>query len=189
MNGAYGSVSGRVVDATGAPVSGASVAVSASPQPVSDIAAITGADGSFRLGGLAPGTYTLTAHSTGHAPGEADVVVLPGQQANLEIRLDDLFIAEAFLEVMLVTDLIDWSQVRMVRVSLNYNDPGQGVAVAKDFIFSPTNSASTVWKVELKDRDRDQYTYKVVYFMADGLQKTVGPEDENDRKLILDPQS
>lgn len=96
---------------------------------------------------------------------------------------------EAFLEVMLVTDLIDWSQVRLVRVSLNYSDPDQGVAVAEDFIFSPTNNASKTWKVELKDKDRDQYTYKIVYFMADGLQKTVGPNDSKERTLILDSAS
>lgn len=96
---------------------------------------------------------------------------------------------EAFLEVMLVTDLIDWSQVRLARVTLNYNDPDQGIAVTDDFIFSPSRNVSTTWKVELKDKERDQYTYKIVYFMADGLQKTVGPVDSSDRTLILDPLS
>lgn len=96
---------------------------------------------------------------------------------------------DAFLEVMLVTDLIDWEQVRLARVSLNYKDPEQAVAITKDFIFSPTKKDSVTWKVELKDAQHDQYTYQITYFMTDGLQKTVGPEDTNERTVILDPQS
>lgn len=89
MSRAHGSISGRVLDAAGAPVAGASVVVSDSPQPHSDIAAVTGADGRFRLGGLAPGAYQIAAHSTTHSRGTARVVVTDGQQADAEIRLDD----------------------------------------------------------------------------------------------------
>ena len=96
---------------------------------------------------------------------------------------------EAFLEVMIVPDLIDWNQVRLVRVSLSYNNPEQGVAVTKDYILSRTRDSVQTWKVELQDQERDKYTYKIVYFMVDGLQKTVGPNETNDRTLILDPES
>ena len=189
MNGATGSISGRVVEANDIPVAGATVAISESPQPHSDIAALTGADGRFRLGSLAPGPYILVAHSTVHAPGGASVVVVAGQQSDVEIRLDalpdDVSVTEAVLEVRLVTEFIDWHRVRLVRVSLNYNDPDHGVAVANDFFFSRVGSDFKSWKVELKDRDRDQYVYKIVYFMVDGLQRIIGPEDANDRDLIL----
>jgi hypothetical protein len=87
MNGEHGSISGRVVDDSGAPIGGASVLVTHSPQPQSDIAPITGADGRFRLGRLAPGSYRLAVHSANHAAAAADVEVGGGQQAEVEIRV------------------------------------------------------------------------------------------------------
>jgi hypothetical protein len=95
--------------------------------------------------------------------------------------------AQDILDVQLITDLIDWAQVRLARVSLSYADTENNVRFAKDIIFSPTNKANTNWKIELKNRTRDKYTFKVVYFLAGGLQKTVGPTDTPERALILDP--
>jgi hypothetical protein len=81
------SIAGRVVDAAGIPIPGVSVAISESTQPHNDLAALTNAEGRFRLGVLAPGSYTLAAHRAGHAVGGVRVVVTPGQQAEVEIRL------------------------------------------------------------------------------------------------------
>ena len=94
---------------------------------------------------------------------------------------------EAFLEVQLVTDLIDWAQVRLARVSLSYADTESGVSASKDFIFSPTSKANTSWKVELKNKAQDTFRYQVTYYLASGLQKTVGPTSTRERALILDP--
>lgn len=96
-------------------------------------------------------------------------------------------VVEAFLEVQLVPDLIDWTQVRLARASLSYADPDNKVAASKDFIFSPTNKAATSWKVELKNRQQDTFRYQVTYYLAGGLQKTVGPVNTKERTLILDP--
>jgi len=82
-----GEISGRVVDASGTPVSGATVVVSKSNEPVSDIAALTDAGGSFRRGGLAPGSYTLEVRKTGQPAQEVPVEVADGQQVNLEVKL------------------------------------------------------------------------------------------------------
>lgn len=185
-----GTILGRVIDTDIKPVAGASVSVAGSDSlhPVSDIAALTTADGRFRFGNLAPGSYTLSVHSTDYAPGRADVVVVADEQADVAIRVDHLSVSEAFLEVKLVTDRIDWNQVQLVRASLDYNDPEHGLAVTKEFLFSRASRVSAVWKVRLKNKDRDQYTTKIVYFMKNGAQKTVGPEHGNDRTLILDQQ-
>jgi hypothetical protein len=94
---------------------------------------------------------------------------------------------EAFLEVQVVPDLIDWTTVRLARVSLSYTDPEAGMAQSKDLIFSSTSHAEATWRVELKDRDKDEYTYSVTYYLTDGLQKKEGPVTTRDRALILDP--
>jgi hypothetical protein len=96
-------------------------------------------------------------------------------------------VVEAFLEVQVIADLLDWNEVRLVRVSLNYDDPDHRIALSKDIIFSPSNKANTSWKVDLKNRQHDEFTYKVTYYLATGLQKTVGPTRTRDRALILDP--
>lgn len=185
-----GTISGHVIDTDSKPVVGASVSIagSVSLQPVSDIAALTTADGRFRFGNLLPGSYTISVHSTDYAPGCADVFVVADENAEVAIRIDHLSMGETFLEVKLVTDRIDWNQVRLVRVSLDYNDPEHGLSVTKNFLFSPVSRVSAVWNVRLKNKDRDQYTTKIVYFMKNGVHKTVGPEHGNDRTLILDQQ-
>ncbi|MET1053550.1 MAG: hypothetical protein ABWX65_13015 [Mycetocola sp.] len=96
-------------------------------------------------------------------------------------------VVEAFLEVEVVTDLIDWSIMRLARVELAYSDPDNAVLATKTMIFSPTNSAGKSWKVELKDRRKDEFTYSVTYYQTGGLQKKVGPTVTRDRALILDP--
>lgn len=92
-----------------------------------------------------------------------------------------------FLDVQIVTDLLDWAQVRLVRVSLSYSDPDNNVSQTKDLIFSPTNKASTSWRVELKNKQKNDFTYSITYYLATGLQKTVPPTTVHDRALILDP--
>ena len=96
-------------------------------------------------------------------------------------------VVEAYLEVQVVPDLIDWALVRLARVSFAYADPDSKVAASKDFIFSPANKAGASWKVELKNKQQDAYRYTVTYYLANGLQKTVGPVTTRDRTLILDP--
>ncbi len=96
-------------------------------------------------------------------------------------------VVEAFLNVEVVTDLIDWSAMRLVRVELTYSDPDNAINATTNMIFSPTNSAGKSWKVELKDRRNDEFTVSVTYYLTSGLQKKVGPTITRERALILDP--
>jgi hypothetical protein len=93
---------------------------------------------------------------------------------------------EQFLDVALVTDLLAWDTLRLVRVGLSYADPDNHVAESKDIIFSPTNKTGVSWKVGLKNRAKDEYTYAITYFMSTGPQKKVGPTVTHDQTLILD---
>jgi hypothetical protein len=95
-------------------------------------------------------------------------------------------VTEAFLEVDVVTDLIDWTLVKLVRVELLYTDPDNEVNHAKSLIVSSTNAGGQKWKVELKDRQKDEFTFTITYYLTSGLQKKVGPTKTRDRVLILD---
>jgi hypothetical protein len=65
-------ISGTVTDPSGRPVPGASVAITAAPAPVPDIAALTGADGRFSIVVPVAGAYRVAAHGE---RGSADVAV------------------------------------------------------------------------------------------------------------------
>lgn len=95
----------------------------------------------------------------------------------------------AFLEVQVVPDLVDWTACRLARVSLSYSDPDHMVQESKDLILSATAHPASTWRVELKDKSKDDYTYTVTYYLTNGQQKTIGPITTDDRALILDPLS
>jgi hypothetical protein len=69
-------VSGRVLDAQGAPVSGARVFVLKAPGPVPDIALLTSDDGRFTLSLPGSGRYELACYSD--APGSTSAAVEVG---------------------------------------------------------------------------------------------------------------
>ncbi|HUP46742.1 MAG TPA: carboxypeptidase regulatory-like domain-containing protein [Thermoanaerobaculia bacterium] len=78
-------ISGRIVDATG-PVPGARVvATNVSSGFSRDTTA--GVDGSFRLGGLQPGTYTITVSAEAYREQSQTLQVLLGQESNANFRL------------------------------------------------------------------------------------------------------
>lgn len=79
-------ISGRVVNRSGAPLSGVAVSIAQSDQPHRDIAAITAADGTFRLNGLKPGNYLLEAHADGQT-GAASVRLSSRRASKTEILL------------------------------------------------------------------------------------------------------
>lgn len=82
-----GVIAGRVLDALGKPVPGAGVEVLTGASVAS---ARTGRAGRFRLGGLAPGSYTLCVRQGGSACAvPAPVEVAAGAPTHVEIRLDD----------------------------------------------------------------------------------------------------
>src|SRR5262249_48334923 len=81
---ATATIRGKVTDDRGAARGGAGIeATGPASGYVQNIAA--GSDGSFQLGGLTPGEYTVTVTATGFEPRAQKVRVLVGQ--NLELNL------------------------------------------------------------------------------------------------------
>ena len=71
-------IRGRVVDNGGAPVAQAAVYVVQAPQPLPDIAQLTGEDGAFEVEAPSPGAYTIGARSDTAGDGRTDVAVTSG---------------------------------------------------------------------------------------------------------------
>lgn len=77
-----GSISGRVIDRSGAAIKGASIRI----QP-RDVTTISDELGRFLLSDIAPGIYTISITSAGFSPYSASVTVAGGQTAQLEAQL------------------------------------------------------------------------------------------------------
>ena len=73
-----GSISGTVVDPSGAVVAGARVRLSGGDQSPSQ-EVLTGADGQFSFANIAPGPFQLTVTSAGFAPQTSSGILHPGE--------------------------------------------------------------------------------------------------------------
>lgn len=80
-------VTGRVVDAEGNPVRGASVFFARGPVPLPDIAQVSGDDGVFSLSAPEVGVYTIVVNAPGHPLHEHEIEVQPNA-ANVSIILE-----------------------------------------------------------------------------------------------------
>jgi hypothetical protein len=82
-----GTVSGRVTSSTGTAIGGATVSVSGT-----SLSATTDASGNYTIGGVAPGTYTVTASASGFLDQAQTVSVTAGATATLNFSLSPLLI-------------------------------------------------------------------------------------------------
>lgn len=82
-----------------------------------------------------------------------------------------------FLEVAIVPDLINWSLVKLVNVSLSYQDAPNGVSERTDLRFK-TGEPEKKWKVALKDASKTSYAWTSTFFLQDGSRKVDGPNNE-----------
>lgn len=83
-----GAVHGYVVALdTGAPVANATVFIVSGVGPIPEIAAVTGSEGEFGFGGLAPGTWVLRAVDSDGRTGDAQVEVIADATVDVAIVL------------------------------------------------------------------------------------------------------
>jgi len=80
-----GLIAGVIRDKSGAPVEGARVYFTDAPAPTSDVAALTGPDGSFSLAAPVEGSYTLECNADGFAA--SSTTVAPDEAGGLELTL------------------------------------------------------------------------------------------------------
>ncbi len=81
-----GIIEGQVTDAAGNPRAGANVAIVEGDQPFPEIAAVSNAEGIFRLTGLLPGAYSVEARLQ-ELCGKAQVTVTANAKVFAEIKL------------------------------------------------------------------------------------------------------
>ncbi len=86
------------------------------------------------------------------------------------------------LEVRIVPNLLDWTKLKLVNVSLRYD--GSMPPKTDDFLFQDGQTEAKTWTVPLTDPTRSTYTVTTTYFLLDGTRKTVGPEESSSESVF-----
>jgi hypothetical protein len=90
-----------------------------------------------------------------------------------------------FLQVQVVPDLLDFTQVKLVQLALRYVDEGNGVDVRKDLVIKGTEPVSP-WVVRLQDKTKKNYQWEATYFMTDGTKRHTNPATTGETTLVLE---
>ena len=88
------------------------------------------------------------------------------------------------LEVKVVPDLLDWTRLKLVNVSLRYD--GSTPPLTDEFLFRSTDTATRTWTVPVKQGADSSYFLTVIYFLLDGTRRTVGPERTTGESVFLE---
>lgn len=88
------------------------------------------------------------------------------------------------LDVKLVPDLLDWTKLKLVNVSLRYD--GTTPPKTDDFLFRATDAVAKSWTVFLPKDAPATYSYTATYFLLDGTRRTVTQDDVTDESIFLE---
>jgi hypothetical protein len=94
-----------------------------------------------------------------------------------------------YLSVDFITDLIDFTTTRLVKVNLHYVDAANQIDAREDVVFTATKKTAPTWKLPLKNKALKQYSYKVTYYKTDGTNISSAELTSSDGDLVLDPNA
>jgi hypothetical protein len=92
---------------------------------------------------------------------------------------------DEFLTIDVLPDLLDFAALKLVKVTLHYQDPANQIDVTKDCVFK-AGAAAQQFKVRIADRTKRAYEYAIDYFRTDGTKASVGPTASSDTTLVVD---
>jgi iron complex outermembrane receptor protein len=86
-----GTISGRVIDADGEPFAGVVVRLQSADRSIEGKGTTTDANGTFRIPGVAPGTYTVTATAEGFQPASQAVEMTASGEVAVDFEMNPAF--------------------------------------------------------------------------------------------------
>lgn len=122
-------------------------------------------------------SYRATINNLDGTSKDIDVPAATGTSFDLGEKF------EAFLEVNVVPELLDWTKLKLVNVSLQYDDDANDVHHATDIIVREGGTPDP-WKVPIVDEAKRAYTVTTTYFLETGERKVVGPVEETAKSLF-----
>lgn len=102
---------------------------------------------------------------------------------NATIVVGEIFAAT--LAVSCLSDAVDWTNVKLIKVSAHYVDAANAIDVTDDFVFTPARPVAPPWNVEIKDTTKKSFDYAATFYMNDGTQRTSSRTAVGDPTIIL----
>ena len=76
--------------------------------------------------------------------------------------------AQGILEVQVLPDLIDFSQVSYAKVFLSYTDPDKGVRAEREIVIVADAEDPITWRLDLQHDSKTSFMWRTTFFMNDG---------------------
>jgi hypothetical protein len=123
-------------------------------------------------------SYQATIAFQDHTSQDVDVADAKGTRFELGRKFADK------LDVKLVPDLLDWTKLKLVNVSLRYG--GSTPPKTDDFLFRSGDTEAKTWTVFLVKDAPASYSYNATYFLLDNTRKTDKKDNVTDESLFLE---
>jgi hypothetical protein len=91
----------------------------------------------------------------------------------------------AFLTVSCVTDLLDWTVVKLAKVALHYADVDHAIDEAEDMVFTAAKPTQPPWKLGIAEKTKNRYDFTATYYLADGTHRTQAVQGASDDTIVL----
>ncbi|PRY17413.1 hypothetical protein [Kineococcus rhizosphaerae] len=123
-------------------------------------------------------SYTATVRHRDGTSEDVEVTDAKGTRFELGRKFVDK------LDVAIVPDLLDWTKLKLVNVSLKYlhSTPPK----TDDFLFRSGDTGARTWSVFLPKGEPASYSYSATFFLLDGSKKTDAKDDATEESLFLD---
>ena len=92
------------------------------------------------------------------------------------------------LEVTVVSDLVDFTQVALVKVALRYRPADAANEQSRDLIIKASDGSTPhTWNIELADPTQDSYAWSATYYMVDQSHRDLPETTTDDPAIVLPP--
>lgn len=104
-------------------------------------------------------------------------------------RLIEIGKVGAIIKLLPIPDLIDWTQVKLVKVDAHYADPTNKIDKTYEWILRQTGSAPQEYDQPLTDPTQNSFTWSATLYMATTppSERVIPPQTATDGSFVVDP--
>ena len=89
------------------------------------------------------------------------------------------------VEVIVDTELVDWTRFARVMVTVEYEDPAHGISLRKPLLFADTGEKVQTWSWLIADPARRGFRYTVRRVGRDAADDIIEPPVETDEPFVV----
>ena len=90
------------------------------------------------------------------------------------------------LDIEIITDLLNFDEIKLARLSLSYVDDVNLASATKNFVFTSSNGGSTTTTFPIFDLSKQSFSWKAQYFLYDNSKKETRKNAVTDPLVILE---